>query len=233
MKIALAQIRTIKGKVDQNIQNHLRFIEQAVAQKADLVLFPELSITGYEPELAAVLACTSNDPQFDVFQEISNQKNIIIGVGMPILKNKAICISLLIFSPHQNRQVYTKKYLHADEVPFFKAGQNASNFIKNTSISLAICYEIFVKDHAKKAGEDGATIYLASVAKSEKGVKKAYDRLSKVAKNKKMLVLMCNNIGYCDNFEAKGLSAAWNKEGRLIGQLKGDKEGLLVIDTVN
>jgi len=231
MKIALAQIRTAKGNVTQNIEIHLNYLNRAIAQDADLILFPELSITGYEPDLAIALACWPNDNQFDQFQKISNSKDIIIGIGAPIKNENGICIGILIFQPNEPRQIYTKKYLHEDEMPYFTAGQNESTFIKNTTISLAICYEVFIPTHAVTAKKDGATIYLASVAKSENGIKRAYKRLSEVAKQNKMVVLMCNNVGHCDNFEAKGQSAAWNEKGQLISQLQ-EKEGLLIIDTL-
>ena len=231
MKIALAQIQTYKGDISKNIQTHRRFIEQAIAKEADLILFPELSITGYEPELASKLACLPNHSQFDQFQEIADSKKIIIGIGMPTLNENGICISLIIFQPNKQRQVYSKKYLHADEEPFFVSGKNKTNFIKHTKISIAICYELFVEAHTQKAYKDGASIYLASVSKSERGIKKAYKRLSTVAKKNKMIVLMCNNVGFSDNFMATGQSAAWDEEGNLINQLDNDKEGILFIKT--
>ena len=174
MKIALAQIQTIKGDISENIKTHIKFIDLAVEQGADLILFPELSITGYEPALAENLAVQPNDSKFDAFQKISNAKKISICLGAPTQNKQGTCISLLIFQPNLPIQVYSKEHLHIDEIPFFIAGKQESNFLKNTSISLAICYEVFVEAHAKKAQKMGATIYLASVAKSEKGIKKAY-----------------------------------------------------------
>lgn len=232
MKIALAQIRTVKGNISENIKTHLKFINLAAKKGADLIIFPELSITGYEPELAEKLAIRPTDTNLTQIQKTSNSKGIIICLGAPTIHKNGICISLLIIKPNQPIQVYSKEYLHSDECPYFIKGNEETNFIKGTSISLAICYEIFEPAHANKAQNERATIYLASVAKSEKGIKKAYKRLSQVAKENRMLVLMCNNIGYCDNFDAKGQTAAWNIEGQLIGQLNDSEEGLLVIDTV-
>ncbi len=47
LKLALAQISTRLGDVDSNLAKHLDYIEQAKAEKADLLVFPELSLTGY------------------------------------------------------------------------------------------------------------------------------------------------------------------------------------------
>lgn len=51
MKIALAQIQYEKGDIARNIELHLIWIDQAIAQGADCIFFPELSLTGYEPTL--------------------------------------------------------------------------------------------------------------------------------------------------------------------------------------
>ena len=64
MKICIAQTQALKGNVRQNIQNHLQLIERAVELKSDLIIFPELSITGYEPELAKELATSIEHEMF-------------------------------------------------------------------------------------------------------------------------------------------------------------------------
>ena len=50
MKICVAQTRPIKGDIQSNIDHHKRLIDLAVSNGADTVIFPELSLTGYEPE---------------------------------------------------------------------------------------------------------------------------------------------------------------------------------------
>lgn len=52
MKLCSAQIQPIKGDIDRNIQKHIFFINSAIENGADLIFFPELSLTGYEPTLA-------------------------------------------------------------------------------------------------------------------------------------------------------------------------------------
>ncbi len=52
MKICVAQTRPVKGDIQGNIENHIKLIDLAVLNGADTIIFPELSITGYEPELA-------------------------------------------------------------------------------------------------------------------------------------------------------------------------------------
>ena len=231
MKIALAQIKPIKGDIATNIIQHKKWIQLAIANQADLIIFPELSITGYEPTLADDLAMSSSDRRFDVFQELSNQHSIIIGIGAPLQSEKGIHISLLLFHPNGKRQVYAKKYLHADELPYFIGGKNEELLIHGTEIALAICYELSVNEHVVDAAKNGAKMYLASVVKTESGVRNSEKRLNEIASEYRILTLMVNSVGYFDNFESVGQSAVWDKEGNLIGQLTNLEEGLLIFDT--
>lgn len=231
MKIALAQIKPFKGDIAANIIQHKKWINLAIADKADLIIFPELSITGYEPTLAKDLATIPADSRFDDFQQLSNQHQLIIGIGAPIESDTCINISLLLFHPNQPRQVYSKKYLHVDELPFFESGQNEELLIETTDIALAICYELSVPDHFMDARRKGAKIYLASVAKTTTGVQAAGKRLKRIAATYSMFTLMVNSVGYCDNFESAGQSAIWEETGNLLGQLTNTTEGLLFFNT--
>ena len=79
MKICAVQTKPIKGDIHANIANHKKFINRAVAHGAELVIFPELSLTGYEPTLAKEPAMDEGDTRFDDFQTISDANGISIG----------------------------------------------------------------------------------------------------------------------------------------------------------
>jgi predicted amidohydrolase len=220
MKICVAQTRPIKGDIQSNIDHHKKLIDLAISNGADIVIFPELSLTGYEPKLAKALATNQDDRRFDDFQKISNTQQMTIGVGVPTKNNTGVCISMVLFQPHQARRMYSKKYLHPDEEEFFVSGQNFPSLkINKIDIALAICYELSVPDHAEKAFKSGAEIYIASVAKSVNGVNKASKRLSDIAHKYSMTVLMSNCVGQSEDFESAGKTAIWNDKGLLVGQL--------------
>lgn len=232
MKICVAQTKPVKGDVAKNIDDHVRLINLAIEKGADTIIFPELSITGYEPTLAKELATEPNDKRFDIFQEISDTKKVTIGIGMPTKNGTDYSITMIVFQPQTERKTYSKQYLHDDETPFFVSGKDEIGLIgedKNTAF--AICYEISVEEHAETAFKNGAKIYIASVAKSVKGIDKALERLSEIASKYSMLVLMSNCVGLCDGMECAGKSSAWNKKGELIGQLTESGTGVLILDT--
>ena len=68
MNVCAAQLRPVAGDITKNMAKHLDLIDLAVAHKADLVFFPELSLTGFEPTLAEPLAFNVADHRLAVFQ---------------------------------------------------------------------------------------------------------------------------------------------------------------------
>lgn len=231
MKVCVVQTKPFKGDIPRNILSHKRLIELAVSSGAEIIVFPELSITGYEPELAKELAIEPGDDILTDFQMISNKSRVTIGVGMPTKSNKGVCISMIFFQPNKPRQVYSKKYLHADEEPFFVSGENESSFIDDSNIALAICYELSIPEHAHEAYKSGAELYLVSAVKSRTGIGKALTRLSEIASEYSMPALLSNCVGISGGEDCAGKTSAWNDDGLLVGQLDDSKEGILIFDT--
>lgn len=232
MRICVAQVRPFKGDIEKNIVMHKRLIDVAVWHSSDLVVFPELSLTGYEPKLAGKLATDQNDKRLDDFQIISDTKQVTIGVGVPTRGNSGVQISMVIFQPEQARKTYSKQHLHSDELPYFVNGQQQVVLtMDDKKVAPAICYESLVPEHAENAFNAGVEIYMASVAKSANGVAKAFRHYPAIAKQYAMTVLMANCVGLCDDFEGVGKSSIWNRNSSLLGQLDETNEGILIYDT--
>lgn len=233
MKICIAQTEPVKGDIQKNIENHIKLVKLAVEKNADIIVFPELSLTGYEPELGKELATTENDKRFDEFQNISDSKKIIIGFGLPTKNEVGISISMIIFQPKKQRLTYSKEYLHPGEEKYFVSGKNSHPIIfKNNKLAFAICYETSIPEHSEKAFKNGANVYIASVLNSINGVDKDINRISNIAKKYKMTSVMANFVGKSGEYDCAGKSSIWNNQGLLIGQLNNSNEGIAIIDTV-
>ena len=232
MRIAIAQIESIKGNIEENLKNHLKWIKEAVQNKADMVVFPELSVTGYEPDLAESLATNQDDTRLDEIQNLSDINGITIGVGLPTKDKNDTFVSMIIFQPHKKRITYSKQYLYPPEEPIFKAGKNplVLNF-ETEIVSPAICYETSNKAHCEFAKRNNATIYVASVLSSINGIDAELKKLSEIAKNNNLITFMANYVGKSGVYECAGKSSVWNEKGELIGQLGGKEEGLIIFDT--
>lgn len=231
MKICISQTKSEKGNIQKNILNHLKFVRHAIDLKSDLIVFPELSITNYEPDLAQELAIDIESNIFKPFQDLSDKHGITIGIGVPTKTAKGIQISMLIFQPKKEKITYSKQMLHQDELPYFVCGSNQTLLnITGVKVAFGICYETLQREHFLNAKNQDIDIYIASVAKPKNGIEKAYKHFPKIAREFNTPILMSNCIGSCDNFMSVGQSAAWNKKGALIAQLN-DHQGLFIYDT--
>lgn len=234
MKIGLAQIRSGKAEVGSNLQKHMEMISVAADHKVDAVFFPELSVTGYEPTLADELGLDADFSLFDEVQATCDSRSILAGLGMPVRNERGVQIAMVIIAPGRPIQTYSKQLLHADEMPYFVEGRGQLLLeMHDQKIAPAICYESLQSEHAGAAADMGATVYLASVAKSATGVARAKVQYPEFARRYSMPVLMVNAVGWCDNFMSVGQSGIWTApEGQCLAQL-GDTEALLVYDTTD
>lgn len=231
MSLAIAQIKSSPGNIAYNVSKHLRAVELAVMNGARLIVFPELSVSGYEPTLAEKLAFEVSDERLRVFEARSIELGISIAVGLPTKSKPKPRISQLFFNPDGTRILYSKQILHDDEKAFFTAGEElVSIAIGHDTVVPAICYESVTPEHVYRAAQLAATVYLACVAKPSQGVVFAQSYFPEVAKQFGMLVIMCNAVGPSDSFLSVGQSAAWDEQGNLLAMLNDSEETLLVID---
>ncbi|HLZ87561.1 MAG TPA: carbon-nitrogen hydrolase family protein [Puia sp.] len=232
MKIGVVQTRPVKGDVAANLARHQRVASFAIERGVDLLVFPELSLTGYEPELAKELATTKEDERFAGLQRMSDKYGIFIGAGMPIATEEGVQIGMIIFRPDDPRLVYAKQYLHADELPFFVPGKEQVFLsLDDNKIAFSICYELSVPEHSVNAYSHRANIYLSSVAKTVAGVEKALETLSGIACTYSMTALMANAVGPCSDGVCGGGSVVLDDQGEVLAGLDEEGEGMLVYDT--
>ena len=232
MKLCAVQLASLKGDLPGNLQRHLVCIEQAAALGAELVVFPELSLTGYEPSVARQAALPVTSARLDPLQAACDRLGITVAVGLPLPTPDGIRIGMPIFCPEAPRQAYAKQRLHDDELPYFTPGDQALLLeVGEHRVAPAICYESMFMAHAAIARERGANLYLVSVAKTAKGIREGYAHYPEVARELGMPVLMANCVGPADTFIGAGGSAAWDSQGHLLASLDDHSEGLIVLDT--
>jgi predicted amidohydrolase len=234
MRVAVVQTKPVAGAIDANVIAHETWVKKAATHGADMVFFPELSLTGYGLGAAARLALRADDARLDVFALLSHALKITIGVGAPTLGVDGVRISMIVFRPDAARIVYSKQHLHADELPYFVAGDGQVTLPFGAElVAPAICYESLLPEHCARAAALGATLYVASVAKSANGLAKADAHYPAIARRHALPVLMANCVGPCDDFEAAGGSAAWSAKGDLVARLPASGEGALLFDSAS
>ena len=182
MKIGVVQLEPIHGDIEANIARHEQFARLAASYQVEMIVFPELSLVQYDAPYAEHVATTNDDPRLTQLQQVADETNIIICAGIPLKNDNGNTISMLIFQPSQPLQRYDKHYLHDDEKPFFVSGTANPSFPTLPSkIAFVVCYELFVPQHAEDAHNRGASVYLASVAKTHSGMERANVRLANIS----------------------------------------------------
>jgi predicted amidohydrolase len=230
MRIALAQTQSLSGNLKYNFDRHIHAAETALKNRCSLVVFPELSLLNYEPTLAKG---QMNDCEafINAFQIFCNNNKITMAVGLPVALQSGMGIGLMLIQPNQQPSTYCKRYLHADELPYFTAGKEEITWVLEERIAPAICYESTLPAHATEVAKIKPSIYLASVAKSATGVARVQEHYASISKQYRWWTLLVNMIGPADNFVGAGGSAVWNPEGNRVASLTNN-EAILWMDTL-
>ena len=232
MILAAAQTKPKRGDIASNLLDHYRLIALAAQKGANLIVFPELSITGYERENAAALAFTKDDYRIDHIKELAVDNNITIIAGAPIQNESELYIGEFIIFPDNSVSIYTKQFLHEGEDAFFQPSfdYNPMIVIEDQKISFAICADIDHTLHAENAAQKETSIYIASIFFSPNGIPNAYSHLQSYAQQHKMNVLMSNFSGESWGSPSGGKSAFWNNKGELVAQMNDSDSGLLIVE---
>ncbi len=231
MIIAAAQTKPAGNNTNQNITDHLRLIDMAAEQGAELILFPEMSLTGYQREQAEELCFVEDDPRLDPIKEKANLYKMMIIVGAPIKINEKLHIGAFILLPGNKSHIYTKQFLHGEEENYFSGNNNYNPLVSfnEEQISIAICADITNPVHAHNAAEKKSSLYLAGIFYTPGGISKAYEQLGSYSKNYGMKILMSNYGGPSYNIESAGESASWNENGDLIGKITNHEKEILIV----
>ena len=106
----------MKGDIESNVRTHVECVRVAVEHDVDVILFPELSLSGYEPEIAEELAIHVDDERLSPLREQAHRFKITIIAGAPIAcpEGKPYIGALILGSDHSF--VYHKQHLHPGEV---------------------------------------------------------------------------------------------------------------------
>jgi predicted amidohydrolase len=235
MILASAQTKPKQADIEANLIDHYNMIDLASKNHVDLIVFPEMSLTGYEREKARELAFTEADSRLDRLRQLSVDKKMILIVGAPILIHDKLYIGAFVLKPDHSISIYTKQFLHTGEDVYYQSSfdYNPVIEINNERISLAICADINNPKHPENAKKNDISIYLAGIFFEPDDMMRAYKTLSSYAEKYSMNVLMSNYTGQSWGLDGGGKSGFWNKNGNLIANLNDTDSGLLLIENVN
>ncbi|MDA7746448.1 carbon-nitrogen hydrolase family protein [Psychromonas sp.] len=215
-KIAVAQVPSIKADVTKNIEVHLNAIAKASVLDISYIVFPELSLTGYEPSKALTLAFSSDDRRLKPLIDSAIKNNIKIAVGAPLKSDGKPKIGLIIISETGEIETYEKMNLHPGEEKYFSNGSRYHSLtVESTVIANAICADTNNENHALSCFNLGASIYIAGVLIGKSGYVSDTKLMAEYAKRYNMLVAMANHNQPTGIWSPVGKSAIWSSSGLL------------------
>ena len=236
-KVALGQMECVVGDKEANLAKMEDMAKRARAEGARLIVFPELSLTGYVcRDLYYELAEPVPGPSTERVAEIAREAGLYVVFGLPersdisgsLLYNTAVLVG-----PEGLIGSYRKMHLptHSvfEEKRYFRPGHGAGVFeTKLGRIGLMICYDVFFPEVARLLKLGGAQLIVCISASP--GVRRAYFEtlLSARALENTVHLAYVNLAGREDGLQFWGGSRLIGPTGSIIAKAKYDEEDLVL-----
>ena len=233
MKIALAQINPIVGDIEGNSNKIISIIKKT---KADIIAFPELSVTGYSPQ-DLLLRSDFIDRNINALNKIiKNTKNRVAIVGFIERAGENLYNSAVIIKNQQIVEIHHKiclpNYTIFDEKRWFKEGNNATIFEFNGKrIGVSICEDIWFAETTKSQKDKGAELVInISASPYGKGKFGAIENiLHQRWKENKIPIIYVNQVGAQDGIVYYGRSMFF-KDGKIVKKCRDFEEDILIVE---
>ncbi len=237
IRVALAQHRFPVGDIDGNVSKILLLAQQAIDQQADMVVFPELTLTGYPPEDLLLRPSLGKRVSDGLHRLFDAKLPIAIVVGYPQREDGKLFNKAMVIDQGQVIADYRKQHLPNyqvfDEKRYFQKGTQTCVFsFKGAQIALSICEDIWYDGPARRAFEAGAMINI-NINGSPYSINRTAERheqVTKVVKQWPMTTLYVNHIGGQDELVFDGGSFVVNPNGDVAHTLALFKESLALVD---
>ena len=237
MRLALAQINSVVGDIDGNAARITDWLERARADQADVVLFPELAVTGYPAEDLLLRPGFVRAARAAV-EEIARQAHGITAlVGSPHL-DADLFNACFVLAHGEVRGVYRKHYLPNygvfDEDRYFAPGRDLMLLrFGDVLVGPTVCEDLWQPGPpATDLALAGAQL-IANISASPFHVGKDREReemLQVRARDNTCYVALCNTVGGQDELIFDGHSVVIDDDGQVVARAAGFEEELLVVD---
>lgn len=245
MNLALAQINTKLGDVNANLEKHLALAKEAAQSGADLLIFPELSLTGYVlQDIAADVArpASEADPVFKPLLEASRSLDLLVGfVEMDPRYRFYISAAYLSAGEivHVHRKVHLPTYGIFDERRYFAAGDSFRSFeTRFGRVGVLICEDFWHVSSPYLLWLDGADLFYLTSASPGRGItdeilgsaqwvqdiNRAYSGLFT------SFFAHANRVGFEDGLNFFGGSTVYDPDGRQIARAAYNDEALTLAE---
>ena len=237
MRLALAQIDPTVGDLDGNRDLILARIEEARTAGADLVLLPELAVTGYPPEDLLLRPGFVRAARESLERIAAETRGLVALVGVPLLDGDlynacAICVDGMVAG--WAKKWHLPNYGVFDEKRYFSpGGELAVVEVAGTKVGITICEDMWVPGPPTTELVAAGAELLVNLSASPFHVGRAQEReaiFSARARESGIPVALCNTVGGQDELIFDGHSLFIGSDGTVLARAPGFEEALLVVD---
>ncbi len=229
LQIAVAQPPCVTGALTANAEAHALTV---LAARARLVVFPELSLTGYDLAAPAVAA---DDPVLAAIVDACGTMNTIALVGAPIevpADDGAVggrAIAILLVDAHGARVVYRKQHLGTAESEHFTPGPRPVVLeLDGWRVGLGVCRDTGIGDHVKELANAGIDLYVAGLVDHPDDLGVQRERAATIATTCGAYVGFASFAGPTAGGydETAGRSAIFGRSGAVLAETSGLPGGI-------
>jgi NAD+ synthase (glutamine-hydrolysing) len=237
MRLALAQINTVVGDLDGNGERILQRLAEAKEHDADIVVFPELAVTGYPPEDLLLRPSFVRAAQAKAEELSREARGIVALIGVPWLE-RDLYNACAICAAGEIKALYRKRFLPNygvfDEDRYFAPGRDLVLLEHGgTLIGPTICEDMWQPGPpATELALAGAQV-LINLSASPFHVLRDRERqemFATRARDNSCFVAFCNSVGGQDELIFDGNSLVLDEEGHVLARAPGFQEALLIAD---
>ncbi|GAB6072904.1 NAD+ synthase [Venenivibrio stagnispumantis] len=237
LRLALCQINPVVGDIEYNTAKIIEFINKAKEEEADIVIFPELAITGYPPE-DLIFKTSFIEKNIKAVKEIAkHSKDLITIVGF-IDKEIDIYNAAAVLFNGNIEGIYHKQFLPNygvfDEVRYFQKGKKNSIIqLQELKIGLSICEDIWYPENPINIyAIEGASLVININASPYfiGKIKKREEMIKTRARDNIISIAYLNIVGAQDELVFDGNSFVVDGEGEIIAKGKSFEEDLIIAD---
>src|SRR5947199_8580944 len=237
MRLALAQTNTVVGDLDGNADKIRQRLAEAKDRKADLVVFPELAVTGYPPEDLLLRPSFVQAAQAKAAELAREARGVVALIGVPWFE-RDLYNACAVCAAGEIKTIYRKRFLPNygvfDEDRYFAPGSDLVLLEHGRSlVGPTICEDVWQPGPpATDLALAGAEL-IANISASPFHVGKDREReemLATRARDNAVFLAFCNSVGGQDELIFDGHSLVLDDEGTVLARAPGFEECLLLVD---
>jgi predicted amidohydrolase len=221
LTLSAVQYQALDGGIAANLAEHIRLIEDADSHGSRLVIFPELSLTGHEPQRLADPEqwLTPADSRLDGIHEICRRTGVTAVVGAPYREPGGTPrLASLAVHPSGTVDCSFEVWLHGAEAEWFTPGERAAVLvIDGWRVALAACFDAAHPAHAGAAAAEGADVYAFSALYTAAEERRLDLHLGAWAMDHRMYSVLANLGGST----SAGKSGFWGPDGVVLRKAAG------------